>query len=180
MDFLKSVKNFFFGKQKEKVKERDGVLGHYDSKPYHNFRYALAYAGDVNVNDTKPEDDIEIFTRVYKDVTFVNILVNNDVEINVDDYSYDKMKALLIEKELTATSKSVCVLAFQHYTKNAVEACLNYCKSDKNHFYQGMVYNPELVQMDYFMPVPKYHSRMYDMLAEDLYFDFAFLDLDRE
>ena len=55
---------------KVKEKEAPGVLGHYDCKPYHNFRYALIYANETEILST-PE--IEIFSRVYRGVTLVNV-----------------------------------------------------------------------------------------------------------
>ena len=39
-EFFKEVFKIMFPK-KVKWKEREGVIGHYDCKPFHNFRYAL-------------------------------------------------------------------------------------------------------------------------------------------
>ena len=48
---------------KEKVAQEPGVIGFYDSKPFHNFKYALIYANETLISksdDEKTENVIEI------------------------------------------------------------------------------------------------------------------------
>lgn len=157
---------------KEKVIEEPGVLGHYDCKPYHNFRYALIYANETEILTT---EEVEIFSRVYKDVTLVNVLVNEEKNINIEDYKYEKLKPLLIEKGINVTEKNIVMMLYQHYTPLSKELCKKFCNSSKTNFEHGAIYNPRLVQMDYFKPVPKFY-KLYDFLCEDLYFDLGFID----
>ena len=80
---------------KVKEKEEPGALEHYDCKPYHNFKYALIYANEVEISVT---EEVEVYSRVYKDVTFVNVLVNNENGIDIEKYRYENIKPLLVEK----------------------------------------------------------------------------------
>ena len=171
-DFLKKK---LFKIKEEKVTQNPGVIGHYDSKPYHNFKYALIYANEALISET-PE--VEVYSRVYnKKVTFVNVLVNEERDIeNLNQYKYENIKPSLKEKGIEVTEKSVVVICFQHYTQKSVDLARSFCESDKKHFEQALIYNPKLVQMDFYRPVPKFYSKMYEFLCEDLYFDFAFID----
>ena len=169
------LKKKVFKIKEEKVVQNPGVIGHYDSKPYHNFKYALIYANETNILET---EEVEIYSRVYnKKVTFVNVLVNDETNItDLNQYKYENIKPKLIEKGIEVTEKSVVVIAFQHYTQKTVDLARTFCESDKKHFEQALVYNARLVQMDFYRPVPKFYTKMYDYLCEDLYFDFAFID----
>ena len=170
------IRRLITHEKKEKIVKNPGVIGHYDSKPYHNFHYALIYAEQIPVIEG---EDLEVFSRVYKNVTFVNILVNKDIEINLDEYKYEVLKPLLIDKGVKATDKSCVLMLFQHYTQNAVNLCCKFSNSNKNHFEQGLIYNAKYVQMDFYRPVPKYMVKMYTRFCENLYFDLAFIDPDR-
>ena len=169
------LKKKVFKIKEEKVVQNPGVIGHYDSKPYHNFKYALIYANETNILET---EEVEIYSRVYnKKVTFVNVLVNDEANIiDLNQYKYENIKPKLIEKGIEVTEKSVVVIAFQHYNQKTVDLARTFCESDKKHFEQALVYNARLVQMDFYRPVPKFYTKMYDYLCEDLYFDFAFID----
>ncbi|MBR6071460.1 MAG: hypothetical protein IKP77_01340 [Acholeplasmatales bacterium] len=159
----------------EKVVQNPGVIGHYDSKPFHNFKYALIYANEVNIVET-PE--VEIYSRVFKDkATFVNVLINDEKNINdLSQYKYENIKPMLVEKGIKVTEKSVVVICFEHYNQKTVDLARGFCESNKKQFEQALIYNPRLVQMDFYRPVPKFYSKMYEYLCEDLYFDFAFID----
>ena len=171
-DFLKKK---VFRIKEEKVTQNPGVIGHYDSKPFHNFKYALIYANETPIIET-PE--VEVYSRVYNDkVTFVNVLVNNESNLtDLTQYKYVNIKPLLIEKGIKATEKSVVVVCFEHYTQKSVDLSRGFCESTKKQIEQALVYNPRLVQMDFYRPVPKFYTKMYEFLCEDLYFDFAFID----
>ena len=157
---------------KVKEKEEPGVLGHYDCKLYHNFKYALIYANEVEISVT---EEVEVYSRVYKDVTFVNVLVNNENGIDIEKYRYENIKPLLVEKGVSATEKNIVLMLYQHYNDKTKELCKKFCNSSKTNFEHACIYNPRLVQMDYFKPVPKFY-KLYDFLCEDLYFDLAFID----
>ncbi len=170
-DFLRRI---IFKEKKEKPVQNPGVIGHYDSKPYHNFKYALIYASETCVYET---EEVEIYTRNYKNCTFVNVLVNDEKNIdNLSQYKYDNVKDLLIENKVETKEKSVVVICFQHYNQKTVDLARTFCESDRKHFEQALIYNARLVQMDFYRPVPKFFPKMYENLCEDLYFDFAFID----
>jgi len=174
--FLKVLCIFLGIPTKEKEVLNEGVVGYYDCKPYHNFHYALIYAKDQEVyNDGK----IEIFTRNHKGTTFVNVLVNEEDTFNPEEYDYPHLKELLVEKGFEATEKSVVFIAFQHTNEKTISYCKKLCKSDKNNFIQAAVFNPKTVHMDYYKPVPDFY-KLYDHFCEDLYFDLAFIDHERE
>ena len=165
-------------KEKKEIKvQNPGVLGYYDCKPYHNFRYALIYAKEEIVSET---EEIEVYTRVYKDVTFVNVLVNDEKDIDIDKYHYENIRRLLREKGLPNTDKSIVAIYFQHYNQKTVDLCRSFCNNTKTSFEQAMIYNARLVQMDFYKPVPKFYGRMYRIFMENIYFDMAFIDKDQD
>ena len=184
-EFFKNVWRLLFPK-KEKIVERPGVIGHYDSKPYHNFRFALIYANETLVYE---DDRIEIFARIYKNTTIVNILVNEEEGFDVDNYKFEKIRPILEgktyltpkkeEKPFEDTKNNIVFILFQHYTEYTIKQCLKFCQSSKTNFEQATVFNPVHVQMDFYRPVPKFY-KLYDIFCEDLYFDLAFIDDTRE
>lgn len=168
---VKKVLKFFFP-IKEKVKENPGVIGHYDSKPFHNFKYALKYANEVEIDIT---ENVEVYSRVYKSTTFVNVLVNNEVDFKIEDYTFEKLADKLKAKQINETKNHIVLVLFQHNNENTIAMCKKFCTSDKHSFQQACVYNPVAVQMDYYKPVPKFY-KLWDLMCEDLYFDLAFID----
>ena len=175
-NFLKVLCLFLGISTKEKEKLNPGVIGYYDCKPYHNFKYALLYAKNNVVYD---DGNIEIYTRVHKGTTFVNVLVNEEETFNPKEYDYIHLKELVLSKGLEATDKSIVFVAFQHVNDKTIEYCKELCHSDKNNFIQGAVFNPKTVHMDYYKPVPDFY-KLYDHFCEDLFYDFAFIDNERE
>lgn len=171
-NFLKVMCLFLGIKIKEKEELNPGVLGYYDCKPYHNFHFALNYARNIEVfNDEK----IEIYTRVFKGTTFVNVLVNDEEGFDVTKFDYPSLRQRLIELDLENTDKSVVFIAFQHNNEKTIEYCKKLPASTKHAFIQGAVFNPRSVHMDFYKPVPQFY-KLYDHFCEDLYFDFAFID----
>lgn len=161
---------------KEKEELNPGVLGFYDCKPYHNFHFALLYAKNIEVyNDGK----IEIYSRIHKGTTFVNVLVNDEEGFKTEEFDYPHLRERLKENEIENTDKSIVFVAFQHDNENTISYCKKLCKSDKNNFIQGAVFNPKTVHMDYYKPVPEFY-KLYDHFCEDLYFDFAFIDHEKD
>ena len=74
MSFDDWLKRKLLHEHKVKAVQNPGVIGFYESKPYHNFRYALIYANEEIVFE---DEKVEVYTRTYKDTTFVNVLVND-------------------------------------------------------------------------------------------------------
>ena len=127
-------------------------------------------------------EEVEIYSRVYnKKVKFVNVLINDEANItDLNQYKYENIKPLLIEKGIKATDKSIVVVCFEHYNQKTVDLARGFCESNKKQFEQALIYNPKLVQMDFYRPVPKHYTRMYDLFCEDIYFDLAFIDSDKD
>ena len=88
-EFFTAVWKIMFPK-KEKIVERQGVIGHYDSKPFHNFHYALIYANETMVYD---DGKVEVFFRVYKDTTMINVLVNVVEYVPLSELSLSKWQS---------------------------------------------------------------------------------------
>ena len=184
-EFFSAVWKLMFPK-KEKIVERPGVIGHYDSKPYHNFHFALVYANETMVYD---DGKVEIFARVYKNTTIINVLVNDEEGFNIDNYHYDNLKPVLEGKTYLSpkkeelsfndTKNNIVLVLFQHYNEKTVTEACKFCNSSKTNFEQALIYNAVNVQMDFYRPVPKYY-KLYDIFCEDLYFDLAFIDDTRE
>lgn len=171
-NFLKVMCLFLGIPVKEKEELNPGVLGYYDCKPYHNFHYALLYAKDIEVyNDEK----IEIYTRIHKGTTFVNVLVNDEEDFKVEEFDYPHLRKKLMESNLENTDKSVVFIAFQHNNEKTINFCKKLPASTKYSFIQGAVFNPKSIHMDFYKPVPEFY-KLYDHFCEDLYFDFAFID----
>jgi hypothetical protein len=183
-EFISGVCKIMFPK-KEKIVEKPGVIGHYDSKPYHNFRYALIYANETLVFNN---EKVEIFSRIYKDTTFVNILVNEEEGFEISNYTFDKVWPLLEgktylrkdkEEQFKQTKNNIVLVLFQHYNDYTVAQAKKFHNSTKNNFEHAVIFNPVNVQMDFYKPVPKFY-RLYDHFCEDIYFDLAFIDDTRD
>lgn len=171
----KKIKKFMGIKEKEL--QEPGVIGYYDSKPFHNFKYACIYANETLISESDDEKtaSVMVYTRNYKNTTFINVLVYKEEGFDVNDYDYEKLKPVLVEKGLTACDKSIVMILFQHYNENTIALAKKFCKSDKNNFQQACIFNAKKVQMDFYKPVPKFY-KLYDIMCENLYFDLAFID----
>ena len=172
---LKKALDILFPRR-TKVKENPGVIGHYDSKPFHNFRYALVYANEIEIFNN---EKIEIYSRNYKTTTFVNILVNDEEGFNTADYTFDKIHPMLVEKGIEDVKNHIVLISFAHNNEYTIEQAKHFCNSNKNSFEHVIVFNPQKVQMDFYRPVPKFY-RLYDHFCELIYFDLAFIDDKRE
>ena len=174
MGFFKDLLKVMFP-IKKREKEAKDVIGHYNSKPYHNFRYALIYANEVPI--LAGEDlPIEIFARVYNGTTFVNVLVNEeDSSFDCSNYTYEALEARILDAGLEKTERNIVLILFQHRNEFTIKECKRFAKSTDKSFHQALVYNPIEVQMDYYMPVPVYKS-LNKHMCELLYFDLAFID----
>ncbi len=151
-------------------------LGFYDSKPYHSLEYALIYANETLILE---DENCKVFSRVYKGTTFVNILVNEEFELNIDKYQYLNIKKFIEEKNLEATNKSISFMVFKNKNENSIKLAKKFCNSNKNNFEQAVVYNAERVRLEYYKPVPTFY-KLYDHFCENLYFDIAAIDPFRE
>ena len=162
---------------KEKVAQEPGVIGFYDSKPFHNFKYALIYANEtlISKSDDEKTENVIIYSRNFKQTTFINVLVYNEENFDLDFYNYENLKPMLIEKGIEPKKTSIIMILFQHYNENTIHMCKKFCNSDKYNFQQGIIYNPKKVQMDYYKPIPKFY-KLYHAFCENLYFDLAFID----
>ena len=172
---LQKVLRFFFPK-KEKVIEDEGVLGHYDSKPYTSFKYALIYADETEI---ETNEAVEVYSRVYRTTTFVNVLVNKEENFDVEDYKFDKIKPKLQEKGIKETKNNIVFIIFQHKNDYTIAQAKKFCNSTKTNFEHVGVYNSKKTQVDFYKPVPKFYS-LYNHFCEDAYFDLAFIDDTRE
>jgi len=166
---------------KKKIPQEPGVIGFYDSKPFDSLKWSLIYANEILISESDDEKTakVMIYTREYKKTTFINVLVYKEEGFEISNYTYEKLKPLLIEKGIKPAEKSIVLVIFQHRNENTIEMAHHFCKSDKLNFEQALVYNPKRVQMDYYKPVPTFY-KLYDIMCEDLYFDLAFIDSIRE
>ena len=172
---LVKVFRFFFPK-KEKFKEDVGVIGHYDSKPYTSIKYALIYADEIEID---VNEKVEIYSRIYRDTTFVNVLVNDEEGFNILDYRFDNLKDKLKEKGIKETKTNIVFVLFQHKNDYTISECKKFCASTKTNFEHAVVYNSKHVHFDFYKPVPKFY-KLYNNFCEDAYFDLAFIDDTRE
>ena len=145
---------------KDKVIENPGVIGHYDSKPFHNFKYACIYANEVLISESDDEKTakVMIYSREYKKTTFINVLVYNEEGFDITKYTYEDLKPLLLNKNIQPQQRSIVMVLFQHNNENTISMCKKFYKSDKNNFEQACVYNPVKVQMDFYKPVPQFYK----------------------
>lgn len=168
---------------KKRIKQEEGVIGFYDSRPFDHFRNSLIYANETLI---LKNDAVEIYSRIYKDTTFVNVLVYDEVGLKVEDYKFDKIKPMLRDREyfdaktrenvlFKDTKNNIVLLLFIHNNEITKELAKKFHDSSKYNFEQALVYNPRRVQMDFFKPVPKFY-KLYDIFCEDLYFDLGFID----
>lgn len=162
---------------KDKVIQEPGVIGFYDSKPFHNFKYALIYANEILISESDDEktQKVIVYAREFKGTTFVNVLVYDEEGFNPSQYDFEKLKPLLLEKGLPETKKSIVMILYQHYNPNTIALSKQFCKSDKFNFQQSCIYNAKKVQMDFYKPIPKFY-KLFDHFCENIYFDLGFID----
>ena len=104
----------------------------------------------------------------------------NHEYVNIHDYHYENMRDKIKEIGIETFDKSITVVCFEHYNQATVNMCREFgYKSDDENIEQALIYNPRLVQMDYYRPVPKFYTKIYDLFCEDIYFDLAFIDRDK-
>lgn len=168
---LEKIFRFFFPK-KEKVIEDEGVIGHYDSKPYTSFKYALIYADETEI---EVNEKVEVYSRIYRDTTFVNVLVNNEEDFKIEDYKFELIKPKLKEKGIKDTKYNIVFVVFQHKNDFTISECKKFCNSTKMNFEHAGIFNGKKTQVDFYKPVPKFY-KLYDRFCEDIYFDMAFID----
>ena len=159
-----------------KEKENPGVIGHYDCKPFHNFKYALIYADEIEIFNN---EKVEAYARNYKGTTFVNVLVFNEDGFDPAEFTFDKLYPLIKEKEIEDTKRHIVVICFQKNNENTIKMAKSFCNSTKTSFEHALVFNPQKVHMDFYKPVPVFY-KLYDHYCEDIYFDLAFIDDKRE
>ena len=172
---FKKVLNILFPRRK-KASENPGVIGHYDSKPFHNFKYALIYANEIEIFNN---EKVEVYSRNYKSTTFVNVLVNDETDFKCSDYTFEKLHPLLNEKGIEDVKHHIVLISFAKNNEYTIEQAKHFCNSNKDSFEHAIVFNPQKVQMDFYKPVPKFY-RLYDHFCELIYFDMAFIDDKRE
>lgn len=172
---LVKVFRFFFPK-KEKYKEDVGVIGHYDSKPYTSMKYALIYADETEIEVT---EKVEIYSRIYRDTTFVNVLVNDEEGFNIENYRFECLKDKLKKCGMKETKTNIVMVLFQHKNDFTISECKKFCNSTKLNFEHAVVFNSKAGHFDFYKPVPKFY-KLYNNFCENAYFDLAFIDDTRE
>jgi hypothetical protein len=162
--FLKSNKN------------SNKPLGYYDIKQYHSLEFALIYANEILILEN---ENCKVFARNYKDCTFVNVLVNEEIGFNLENYKYDNLESLLLEKGIEKTKNKLVFILFKNKTDETIKMAKEFCNSSKYSLEQACVYNEQRVKLEYYKPLPNYY-KIYDYFCENLYFDIAAIDHDRE
>ena len=113
---FKEVWRFFFPKKVKRVYP-EGVIGCYDSRQFDSLQYDLDYAGEKLVYNEDSIDGnnlIKIFTRNYKDTTFVNgveIVPKVDENPNTGVYNY------VLEFTIVAAISAIVYLVFKSKKK---------------------------------------------------------------
>lgn len=170
---LKDIFSFIFSKKKSE----NGVVGSYDVKQYHSLKYALIYAKNEPVFES---DDYDIYTRVYKKITLINVLMYNEARFDLDYFKYDNLKKLITDKNLEVTDEYILLIVFKNKNENTIKFCKEIRDSSKSCFVQGLVYDEQNVTLDYYISVPDYYERLNEAYSEDIYFDFAAIDPTRD
>ena len=151
-------------------------LGYYDIKQFHSLEFALIYANEQLIIEN---ENCKVFARVYKDCTFVNVLVHEEIGFNVNDYKFINLEKLLEEKGLEKTKDKIVLILFRNKTDDTIKMAKEFCESSKHSLEQGCVYNEQRVKLEYYKPIPNFY-KIYDYFCENLYFDIAAIDHDRE
>lgn len=171
-----SIKNFFRFIFSKDVNPNN-ISGYFDIKQYHSLKYALIYAKNELILEN---EGFLIYSRNYKDVTLVNILIEDENEFVPKSYTYDKVKELIINKGLEAKELSIVIMAFKNKNDKTISMCKSLGASGKNGFIQGLVYDETRVTLDYYLGVPDYLTKLNEAYCEDMYFDFAAIDPTRD
>ena len=90
-----------------KTKQPKGVLGHYDSRTFDHCNFALIYAQEKLIEDG---EDIKVFSRNYKNTTFVNVLVYDEANINLDKYKFENYKQNLIDNGIEIQKNNIVII----------------------------------------------------------------------
>lgn len=160
----------------KKGRNKNNPIGYYDIKQFHSLEFALIYANEKLIIEN---ENCKVFARNYKDCTLVNVLVNEEIGFKVDDYRYINLENTLIEKGIEKNKNNIVVILFKNKNDNTIEMAKSFCNSTKNSLEQGCVYNDLRVKLEYYKPVPNFY-KIYDSFCENLYFDLAAIDHDRE
>lgn len=160
----------------KKEKDSNKPLGYYDIKQYHSLEFALIYANEEKIIEN---ENCKVFSRVYKDCTFVNVLVFDENNFDPNDYKFTKLEKALEEKGIEKTKCNIVFMVFKNKNENTIKFAKSFCQSSKTSYEQACVYNEQRVKLEYYKPVPNFY-KVYDYFCENLYFDIAAIDHDRE
>jgi hypothetical protein len=160
----------------KKEKGGNGPLGYYDIKQFHSLEFALIYANEELIIEN---ENCKVFSRVYKDCTFVNVLVHEEIGFDINEYKFSNLEKILEEKGFEKTKNKLVFIIFKNKTDDTIRLAKSFCNSDKHYYEQACVYNEQRVKLEYYKPVPNFY-KVYDYFCENLYFDKAAIDHDRE
>lgn len=160
----------------KKKKNDNKPLGYYDIKQYHSLEFALIYANEKLILEN---DNCKVYSRNYRDCTFVNVLVHEEIGFNIEDYKYVNLEKILLEKGIEKTKDKIVFLMFKNKNDETIKMAKEFCNSNKHSLEQGCIYNEQRVKLEYYKPIPNFY-KIYDYFCENLYFDIAAIDHDRE
>lgn len=160
-----------------KNEKPNDILGYYDVKQFHSLKYALIYAKNEPVEEAEVYD---IYSRVYKGITLVNVLVYDENMFIKENFKYDNLKDKILKVGLEATNESIVIIVFQNKNDKTISICKSLVGSGKRGFIQGLVYDEVRVTLDYYISVPDFYTKLNEAYCEAIYFDFAAIDPSRE
>lgn len=154
-----------------KKKAKKEYLGFYDTKPYDALGFSLIYAKNTLIYEN---EFVHVYSRNFRGTIFVITLID-DGTYYPEDYTYEKMKDLILEKGIEEGNSYVNIAVYQHKTLNNMYIARAPRVNTKTEFNQVLIFDYEKVGLEYYRPVPKFYS-LYEKYAEAIFFDLTAID----
>ena len=157
---------------KRKKKESYNCLGVYRTKQYPAFKYGMNYAGDTLILEN---NKISVYSRIYKKTRFVFTFVDDETDFDKSKYNYAALKNeidSLVEGEHDSV---VNLVIFKNKNEKTISIAKEVPVNTKTEFNQTLVYDGQMVWLEYYRPVPDFYS-LYSNYAEAIFFDLGAID----
>lgn len=159
--------DFFKRKNKEKV----DYAGYFDSRTFDYFNASLEYAKDRIILE---DESCIIRGRVYLGWLFKFVLVKDFIKFNYNKTTNTHLikKDLLTEEEKN-TTKSINIYVIEYKDRQTKEFALENTFMTNNGYQQVLIYNNEMVCLEYYKPLPEYDFQLMKYYRTAIFFDLA-------
>ncbi len=154
---------------KKKPKEILDCLGYFDCKPYDFFENNLIYTNDILI---EKNENISVYTRLYKGTIFVFTLVHQEAGFKKTDFNYEALKDKIDAVIKEAHKAVINLIIFKNKNDATIAIAKEPVKNTKKEFNQTLIYDYKKVRLAYYRPVPDFY-KLYDHYVEAMFYDLA-------